>query len=308
MQKTTPARTPIYRDAPLSGSHTPSTSADGAASSALNDASLAIALATGTAQPASWDTLRKEVRQVEIEIGSKLTALSKHAVRTTSAQQGATGAPGGAGAGATGGAGAGATGAGQSTGVTGTWEELETNIENLLEKLSRLVDAMSQHLDTQTQTNGQVPLSMVHLLQKHRDILHDNTKEYRKTRQNVRAAKDHAQLLSSVQNDINTFRNGGAAGGGMSSSDHLLNERSRIDGSHLLADSALEQAYATRDDLDRQRTTLLSVNQRINNVATQLPGVGQLIGKIQTRKNRDNVVLSCVIGSCVVGVLYFVMG
>lgn len=67
------------------------------------------------------------------------------------------------------------------------------------------------------------------------------------------------------------------------------------------------QAYATRDDLDRQRSTLLSVNQRINNVATQLPSVGQLIGKIQSRKNRDNVILSCVIGSCVVGVLYFVM-
>ncbi|KAF9188661.1 hypothetical protein BGZ51_000400 [Haplosporangium sp. Z 767] len=297
MQKTTPVRTPIYRDAPLSGSHSPVASADRPVSSALNDASLAIALATGTAQPASWDTLRREVRQVEIEIGSKLTALSKHAVRTTSVQQNTAGAPG-----------VGATGAGQSTSVTGTWQELETNIEDLLEKLSRLVDAMSQHLDTQTQTNGQAPLSMVHVLQKHRDILHDNTKEYRKTRQNVRAAKDHAQLLSSVQNDINTFRNGGASGGGMSASDHLLNERSRIDGSHLLADSALEQAYATRDDLDRQRTTLLSVNQRINNVATQLPGVGQLIGKIQTRKNRDNVILSCVIGSCVVGVLYFVMG
>lgn len=67
------------------------------------------------------------------------------------------------------------------------------------------------------------------------------------------------------------------------------------------------QAYATRDDLDRQRSILLSVNQRINNVATQLPSVGQLIGKIQSRKNRDNVILSCVIGSCVVGVLYFVM-
>ena len=67
------------------------------------------------------------------------------------------------------------------------------------------------------------------------------------------------------------------------------------------------QAYATRDDLDRQRSTLLSVNQRINNVATQLPSVGQLIGKIQSRKNRDNVILSCVIGSCVVGVLYLVM-
>ncbi|KAG0213875.1 hypothetical protein BGX28_003299 [Mortierella sp. GBA30] len=289
MQKTTPTRTPIYRDAPLSNSHSPSVSAS------LTDASLAIAHATGTANPSngpvSWDSLRKDVRQVEIEIESKLTALSKFAVRSPIGQHGA-GVPG--------------AGVGGSTGTAGTGEELEANIEELLEKLNRLVDAMSGQLDAQTQTNGQAPLSMVHLLQKHRDILHDYTKEYRKTRQNVRSARDHAQLLSSVRDDISTYKNGGSSSG-MSASDYLLNERSRIDGSHLLADSALEQAYATKDDLDRQRSTLLSVNQRINNVATQLPSVGQLIGKIQSRKNRDNVILSCVIGSCIVGVLYFVM-
>lgn len=102
---------------------------------------------------------------------------------------------------------------------------------------------MSAHLDAQTQTTGQAPISMSHLLQKHRDILHDYTKEYRKTRQNVRAAKDHAQLLSSVRDDISTFKNGGPSGSGMSASDYLLNERSRIDGSHLLADSALEYVF-----------------------------------------------------------------
>ncbi|KAF9576932.1 hypothetical protein EC968_000057 [Mortierella alpina] len=291
MQKTTPSRTPIYRDAPLSTSHSPS------ASTSLSDASQAIASATGNTNaangPVSWDSLRKDVRQVEIEIESKLTALSKFAVRTPAGQLGA-----GAG-------GAGVGNSGTSTAVTN--EELETNIEDLLEKLNRLVDAMSGQLDAQTRTNGQAPLSMVHLLQKHRDILHDYTKEYRKTRQNVRSARDHAQLLNSVRDDISTYKNGGVSGSGLSASDHLLNERSRIDGSHLLADSALEQAYATKDDLDRQRSTLLSVNQRINNVATQLPSVGELIGKIQSRKNRDNVILSCVIGSCVVGVLYFVM-
>ncbi|KAG0356752.1 hypothetical protein BGZ54_000615 [Gamsiella multidivaricata] len=239
--------------------------------------------------PMSWDVLRKEVRQVEIEIESKLTALTKSAVKTGGGQQAAGVGPS-----------TGAAGAGQSNGIgaMGSTEELETNIEDLLEKLSGLVDAMSGHLDTQTQTNGQAPLSMVHLLQKHRDILHDYTKEYRKTRQNVRSARDHAQLLNSVRDDISTYK---------SASDYLLNERARIDGSHQLADSALEQAYAVKDDLSKQGSTLQNVNQRINNVASQLPSVGQLIGKIQSRKNRDNVILSCVIGSCVVGVLYFVM-
>lgn len=99
---------------------------------------------------------------------------------------------------------------------------------------------MSAHLDAQTQATGSTPISMAQLLHKHRDILHDYTKEYRKTRQNVRAARDHAQLLSSVRDDISTFKNGGPSANGMSASDYLLNERSKIDGSHLLADTALE--------------------------------------------------------------------
>lgn len=77
--------------------------------------------------------------------------------------------------------------------------------------------------------------SAMHGVQRHRDILHDYTKEYRKTRQNVRAAQDHAQLLSSVRGEIDSYKNGN-----MSASDYMLNERARIDGSHLLADSALE--------------------------------------------------------------------
>ncbi|KAF8951602.1 hypothetical protein CPC16_009026 [Podila verticillata] len=269
MQKATPTGTPIYRSAPLN-THSP-------ANSGLQDASLAIASATGTTGPVTWDSLRKEARQVESEIETKLTSLSKFAVRSNTSSQGA---------------GVGSSNAGLDNG-----DELEVNIEALLEKLSTVVDAMSGLLDTPGQN---VSSSVMHGLQRHRDILHDYTKEYRKTRQNVRAARDHAQLLSSVQGEIDSYKNGN-----MSASDYMLSERAKIDGSHLLADSALEQAYATKDDLDRQRTTLQSVNSRINNVANQLPGVGQLIGKIQSRKSRDNVILSCVIGSCVVGVLYF---
>ncbi|KAF9427065.1 hypothetical protein BGZ94_005532 [Podila epigama] len=274
MQKATPVGTPIYRSAPLTNSHS--------LASSLQDASQAIASATGmTGQVVTWDSLRKEARQVETEIETKLMSLSKLAVRSNnSAPQGAAGVGSSAGAGLDNG------------------EELEANIEALLEKLNGIVDAMSGLLDNPGQPKAST--TVVHGVQRHRDILHDYTKEYRKTRQNVRAARDHAQLLSSVRGEIDSYKNAN-----MSASDYLLNERSRIDGSHLLADSALEQAYATKDDLDRQRSTLQSVNSRINNVANQLPGVGQLIDKIQSRKSRDNVILSCVIGSCVVGVLYF---
>ncbi|KAG0346519.1 hypothetical protein BG004_001535 [Podila humilis] len=268
MQKATPTGTPIYRSAPISNIHSP-------ANVGLHEASHAIETATNAI--GSWDSLRKEARQVESEIETKLTSLSKFAVRNNASQN----------------SGPAGVGSSRDAGLD-NGEELEVSIEAQLEKLNNIVDAMSGLLDTPGQQG--VSSSVMHGVQRHRDILHDYTKEYRKTRQNVRAARDHAQLLSSVRGEIDSFKNGN-----MSASDYMLNERSRIDGSHLLADSALEQAYATKDDLDRQRTTLQGVNSRINNVANQLPGVGQLIGKIQSRKSRDNVILSCVIGSCVVG-------
>lgn len=125
MQKAALTRTPIYSSAPL-GTYSPSGSA--APSPILGNASLATTATAGTAGPASWDSLRKEVRQVEIEIESKLTALSKSAVQTGNGESGA--------------------GVGQdsssssNTGATASPEELETNIEVLLERVRLVVDKL----------------------------------------------------------------------------------------------------------------------------------------------------------------------
>ncbi|KAF9580207.1 hypothetical protein BGW38_003246 [Lunasporangiospora selenospora] len=275
MNKGTPVGTPIYRNAPLSTSPAPP-----------------FTLGDATSVPATWDALRKEIRQVEIEIETKLTCLSKFGAKTTGSNVEARGNTNGAGPSAK-----------SSVSALEDGEELEASLDQLMAKLDVLVEAMSAHIDShQTQNGSPAPMAKVHQLQKHREILQDYTKEYRKTRQSVRSARERSQLLNSVRDDINNFRSGG-----LSASDHLLNERSRIDQSHQLVDSALEQAFATKEDLDRQRTSLQGIDSRIANVTSQLPSVGQLIGKIQSRKNRDNVILSCVIGSCVVGVLYLVM-
>jgi len=117
MQKAALTRTPIYSSAPL---NTPSPSGSKAASPVMGNASLATT-ATGTTGPASWESLRKEVRQVELEIESKLTALSKTVVQTGSGRPGA-----GVGAG---------QGSSSSAGAAESPEELENNIEGLLEKV-----------------------------------------------------------------------------------------------------------------------------------------------------------------------------
>ncbi|KAF9978607.1 hypothetical protein BGZ73_001523 [Actinomortierella ambigua] len=300
MLKTSPARTPIYRDAPLSTHPSPS-----AAATALHD-HLASSTVSSEQQPqdlatASWDTLRKEARFLESDIGNKLTTLSSYTLQRPSTPSPSRASTPGVGASAS----ASAAGSqfrhlnGQVSDLPSNSEEVENDIDNELKRLTQLVDAMAKYLETPSATGAPHATSMFHILQRHRDSLYNYNKEFRTICQNVRAARGRADLLSSVRDDISSFK----AGQG-SAADYYLSERSRIDSSHLLADTALEQAFATRDDLTQQRTTLQNVNRRITDVAAQLPGVGNLIGKIQSRKRRDNVILSAVIGSCVVGVLY----
>ncbi|KAG0232253.1 hypothetical protein BGW42_008307 [Actinomortierella wolfii] len=318
MHKTSPARTPIYRDAPLSTHPSPSM-----AGTALHDH------LSGSQQQqqqplqdlatASWDTLRKEARLVESDIGNKLTTLSSYTLQqrpSTPLSSSRAPTPGVGGSSTTATAAAGGSGLlapssssggaqfrhlnGQVSDLPSNSEDVENDIDNQLKRLDQLVDAMSKYLEAPSTTGAPHPTSMFHILQRHRDSLYNYNKEFRTIRNNVRAARDHADLLTSVRDDISSFK----AGQG-SAADYYLGERARIDSSHLLADTALEQAFATRDDLAQQRTTLQNVNRRITDVAAQLPGVGNLIGKIQSRKRRDNVILSAVIGSCVVGVLYF---
>jgi Golgi SNAP receptor complex protein 1 len=96
----------------------------------------------------------------------------------------------------------------------------------------------------------------------------------------------------------------------------LITERDRIDHSHSIADSVLETAYATRTEFGRQRQTLARLNQRLMQSASafsfsmkltigQIPGINTLIGKINTRKKRDSVILAGLISLCVFGLLIF---
>jgi len=106
----------------------------------------------------------------------------------------------------------------------------------------------------------------------------------------------------------------------------LLSERDRIDHSHGIADSVLETAYATRNEFGRQRQTLTRINQRLMQSAStespffyylflclgffgwlvgQIPGINTLIGKINTRKKRDAVIIAGLISLCIFGLMIF---
>ena len=78
--------------------------------------------------------------------------------------------------------------------------------------------------------------------QRHREILHDFTQEFHKTRQNLQRSDERQQLLSSVRQDIREHRSNEQR-----ATDALLRERNAIAGSARLADDAIGQATAMRD-------------------------------------------------------------
>ncbi|KAG5458687.1 MAG: hypothetical protein BJ554DRAFT_1041, partial [Olpidium bornovanus] len=164
--------------------------------------------------------------------------------------------------------------------------------------------------------------SMNHLLQRHRDVLFDYTREFKKTKvnftwnrrnlsslpggwgdqANIRSSREHAELLRTVQEDIRQVQRPLSVGtsyhtGASSSQDMLLTERGRIDNSHRMANQILEQANETKDSLGKQRGMLAGMNRRIALTASQIPGLNSVIGKIGRRKRRDSVILAGVISN-----------
>ncbi|CAO3597249.1 unnamed protein product [Absidia cylindrospora] len=111
-------------------------------------------------QPLSWDSLRRQARQLENEIELKLASLSKFGATTTARQQ---------------------------------QQQPDTSLLTL-KVLQETINSMSQVLDrpSATPTNP----SIMHMLERHKNILYDYTKEFRRVKANIRAARDKANLMN----------------------------------------------------------------------------------------------------------------
>ncbi|KAJ3032861.1 Golgi SNAP receptor complex member 1 [Rhizophlyctis rosea] len=174
------------------------------------------AAAAQTATAASWDTLRRQARTLENEIEAKLVAYSRIG-------SGAAGGDGGYGGG-------GSAGYGVGGGSVG-WHSAqvaEMELEELLKKLTWVVNSMATAVDTAGPANS----NMMHMLQRHRDILYDYSKDFNRTKSNIAQARNHAELLTSIRDDISTYR----SGTGTDMQSYLLTERGKIDGTHRMAD------------------------------------------------------------------------
>jgi Golgi SNAP receptor complex protein 1 len=167
-------------------------------------------------------------------------------------------------------------------------------VDDLLEKLEETNEQLALLANN---PDSEISQSMNRAIQRHRDVYHDYARELKRTKANVQQAIDQSNLLSGVRNDIDAYKS--------SAAESLLAERSRIDGSHAIADEMLEQAFETRSEFSRQRHSLTAINTRMTSVISTIPGVNKLVSMISSRRRRDTIILGVVIGVCILIILTY---
>ncbi|KXS17282.1 hypothetical protein M427DRAFT_68670 [Gonapodya prolifera JEL478] len=268
----------------------------------LNSNSLSIrSPSPSPSQPAvSWDVLRRQARQLENDCESKLSQFSRLAAQLSYPFNGP-----------------GANSFGSQTTLNGGTQStqdvdaLERELEEKLEKLTFIVSGMGAITDaaparpyspspststSQLSSSTPSPAANLHALNRHRDILHEFSKEFSRSRQTARTARERVQLLRSQLAEYG----GGPSGGGASTyaraGDYLLTERGRIEGVGSAADDVVRWAEEAKDDLGKQRGVLGGVERRAGGIVSRFPALNSLISNISTKRRQDALVLSGLVG------------
>ncbi|KAL8737307.1 MAG: hypothetical protein Q9181_001798 [Wetmoreana brouardii] len=176
----------------------------------------------------------------------------------------------------------------------------ESQIQELLEKRENLISQLSRLLDSESLlTTSALKQNNLAL---HRSTLSEHRSTLSRLRASIHEARQRANLLSNVRSDISSYRSQHPE---TAEADYMLDERSRIDRSHGLADSVLSQAYAVNEQFGTQREMLGNVQRRIVGAAGKVPGINGLIGRIGAKKRRDGIIMGSFIAFCMLLVLYF---
>ncbi|KAG7452248.1 v-SNARE protein [Guyanagaster necrorhizus] len=181
----------------------------------------------------------------------------------------------------------------EANGSSERWKDLELEVDDLLEKL----EETNEKLGALTNEPDILSQSMLRAIQRHRELYQDNVQAVKRTKASVKQAMEQANLLSGVRNDIDAYKS--------SAADSLLAERGRIDSSHRMTDDMIEQAYETRSEFTRQRSSLAGINTRMINAINTMPGINNVVSMIKSRRRRDSIILGVVIGICIILILSY---
>ncbi|CAG0888810.1 unnamed protein product [Cyprideis torosa] len=229
-----------------------------------------------TEEEMAWEDLRKQARQLENELDIKLVAFSKlGASKIKSKSQ-------------------------DTVPLLRNSSDDATNIasmeiEGLLAKLSQLNDAMSDYSSSQASNP-----SLLHTIQRHREILQDYTSEFLRTKKNIQSQRDREALLGGVSDSSNRSRS-------MNNrrTDLYLKENDHLRNSERLIDEQISIAMETREGLTSQKATFKAIQTRMNDMVSRFPMINSLVQKVKLKKRRDAIVVGVVAGVCLVLLLMY---
>jgi len=224
-----------------------------------------------------WEDLRKQARQHENEIDTKLMSFSKLCSNYVAHDQNDTSS---------------------TTSTSSSFETLSIEIEKLLERLSDINKRMSDVVPSLLGPNS----AATHTLQRHHEILQDYRREFERTTANIRNFQSREDLLMN-----NKTNNSDIATAGLSSrrQDYYLREMGHLSNSHKTIDTNLELASMIKKDLSDQRRYLLNITTKVNAIANRFPLVNNMLQKIKVKKRKDSLVLGFVIAICLIILLLY---
>lgn len=171
-------------------------------------------------------------------------------------------------------------------------DHMTTEMENLLSKLQKVVEAMTESLSTSATTPSP---ALSHTLQRHTEILQDYTQEFRKTKESMSSARERAELLSGAHGENSTSKS--FSGTGKTAIDVMYAERSSLASANSGAQTAIETGLSLKEDLDRQRAMFASMVERMETMSENMPAVSRLIGQIRRKKKRDVLIIAAVVAT-----------
>ncbi|GAQ88665.1 SNARE protein [Klebsormidium nitens] len=223
-----------------------------------------------------WEDLRRDARKIEGDLDVKLSSYAKLGGMMSHGS---------------------ALGTSPDLASDGSWKSMEMEIESLLTRLLDINESMSHCVAAATST-----ASLAQKLARHREILHDFSQEFKRTKNNINSMREHAELLSSVRNDISEYK---AQGGPTSGVGGLLRERGQIHSATASADEVLAQAQATRSALTAQRGLFVEIGAKLKHLGDRFPVIRSTLTAIRRKRSRDTYILGSVIAACTVFLLLY---
>lgn len=177
-------------------------------------------------------------------------------------------------------------------------ESLKSNLQSCFNNRDELIEKLNRINEFES-----LSTSKLQQMTRHKEILIDHKQIFTRLSNNITETKNKNNLLFSIRSDLNNhkLRNTNE----IDSHDYILDESVRANSFNDMANNLLNSAYRTRDELLNQRSYLNNAQLRLTNSIQQIPGIGTLISKINTRRKRDTLILATVIAVCII-LLFFV--